>query len=192
MEISASSAAPATHSIDVAAAWQEVGSRLQGFVRRRVPQADADDIVQSVMLRLLEKRDDVAHESLRGWLFAVTRNAVAEHYRRDRGLLDLDSVGEVALQEELDVAEASIQRLAACLDPMLATLPELDAELLRRVELDGRTQTELAQELGAPLSTVKSRVQRARTKLRAAFDACCEIEVSREGAPISIVPRKRC
>lgn len=178
--------------IDVAAAWQEVGDRLRGFVRRRVPSGDADDIVQSVMVKLLEKREEVAHESLRAWLFTVTRNAVAEHYRRSREMVDLDAVGELPAAEELDIAETAIRRLAACMDPMLQTLSSADAELLRRVELEGASQTEIAAQLGAPLSTVKSRVQRARMKLRAAFDECCEIKVSRDGAPIEIIPRKGC
>jgi DNA-directed RNA polymerase specialized sigma24 family protein len=65
--------------IDVAAAWSEVGERLRAFAYKRVPAAEADDIVQSVMVKLLERRSEVARESVRAWLFAVTRNAVAEY-----------------------------------------------------------------------------------------------------------------
>jgi RNA polymerase sigma-70 factor, ECF subfamily len=69
---------------------------------------------------------------------------------------------------------------------MLRTLPSSDAVLLQRVDLGSESQTELAVSLGIPLSTLKSRVQRARTKLRSAFDTCCAIELSREGVPIDI------
>ena len=86
--------------------------------------------------------------------------------------------------DDADPADRTIGDLSDCLDPMLRTLSESDADLLRRIDLKGEAQTELAASLGIPLSTLKSRVQRARTKLRSAFDACCAIDLGRNGAPI--------
>lgn len=84
-----------------------------------------------------------------------------------------------------DPADRAIANLSDCVDPMLRMLPAADADLLRRIDLHGEVQTELATALGIPLSTVKSRVQRARTKLRSAFDTCCTIDLGRNGAPIA-------
>lgn len=173
-----------TTAIDVAAAWHELGDRLRVYVARRVNPGDADDVVQSVMVKLLEHRTRVAHESARAWLFAVTRNAVAEYYRQHRPTIDLDAFGDVAESSTADPAERAIGDLTDCLDPMLRMLSPADADVLRRVDLQGEAQTELAAALSVPLSTVKSRVQRARSRLRAAFDACCAIELSRGGTPI--------
>jgi RNA polymerase sigma-70 factor, ECF subfamily len=170
--------------IDVAAAWNELGERLRVYVARRVNPGDADDVVQSVMVKLLERRGDIGADSVRAWLFAVTRNAVAEYYRQHRPSIDLDSFGDVVKDDSTDPADRTIGDLSDCLEPMFGTLPNADADLLRRIDLQGEAQTELAASLGVPLSTLKSRVQRARIKLRAAFDACCAIDLSREGAPI--------
>ena len=174
----------ADRNIDVAAAWHELGDRLRVYVSRRVNPGDADDVVQSVMVKLLERRAEIGAGSVRAWLFAVTRNAVAEYYRQRRPSIDLDSFGDVPDEDHADPADRTIGNLTDCLDPMLGTLPDADAGLLRRIDLEGEAQTELAASLGIPLSTLKSRVQRARTKLRSAFDACCAIEVGRNGAPI--------
>ena len=171
-------------SVDVAAAWHELGRRLRAYVSRRVPSADADDIVQNVMVKLLESRGDIVTESVRAWLFTVTRNAVAEYYRRQRPALDLDTFDELPDKDSTDTAERAIGALADCLDPVLGMLTTPDAELLRKIDIEGQAQTILAADLGVPLSTLKSRVQRARTKLRAAFDACCAIDLSKDGAPI--------
>ena len=171
-------------SVDVAAAWHELGRRLRAYVSRRVPSADADDIVQNVMVKLLESRGDIVTESVRAWLFAVTRNAVAEYYRRQRPALDLDTFEELPEKDPTDTGERAIGALADCLEPVLAMLTTPDAELLRKIDIEGQAQTILAADLGVPLSTLKSRVQRARTKLRAAFDACCAIDLSKDGAPI--------
>ena len=179
-------------AIDVAAAWHQLGDRLRGYVARRVNPGDADDVVQSVMVKLLEHRDRVAHESARAWLFAVTRNAVAEYYRQHRATVDLDAFGDVPETDLADPADRAIGDLSDCLDPMLGMLSESDADVLRRVDLQGEAQTELASSLGVPLSTIKSRVQRARARLRAAFDACCAIDLSRTGTPIGFERSSAC
>ena len=175
----------ANQTIDVAAAWHELGDRLRVYVGRRVNPGDADDVVQSVMVKLLERRGEIDADSVRAWLFTVTRNAVAEHYRQHRPSIDLDTFGDVPETDDVDPADRTIANLTDCLDPMLRMLSESDADLLRRIDLQGEAQTDLAASLGIPLSTVKSRVQRARTKLRSAFDACCEIDRARNGAPIA-------
>jgi RNA polymerase sigma-70 factor, ECF subfamily len=178
--------------IDVAAAWQEMGERLRVYVARRVNAGDADDVVQSVMLKLLERRDEIDAGSIRAWLFTVTRNAVAEYYRKQRPAVDLDSIGDVAETDDTDPSDRTIGRLSDCLDPMLLVLPRSDADLLRRVDLGGEPQTDVAAQLHIPLSTVKSRVQRARAKLRSAFEKCCSIDLSRSGAPIGLDPKQDC
>ncbi|HYI12296.1 MAG TPA: sigma-70 family RNA polymerase sigma factor [Thermoanaerobaculia bacterium] len=178
--------------IDVAAAWYELGDRLRVYVARRVNPGDADDVVQSVMVKLLERRGEIDADSVRAWLFSVTRNAVAEYYRQHRPSVDLDSFGDVPETDVVDPADRAIGQLSDCLDPMLRMLPDADAGLLRRIDLQGEAQTELAASLGVPLSTLKSRVQRARTKLRSAFDACCAIDLGRNGAPVGFERGEAC
>lgn len=179
-------------AIDVAAAWNEVGGRLRAFASRRVPPAEADDIVQSVMVKLLERRAEVAHESVRAWLFAVTRNAVAEYYRRRPDTVGVERLEDLDAKDGADRGDEAIGALADCLDPMLALLSEADAGILRRVDLEGEAQTEIARSLGVAPSTIKSRVQRARARLRAAFDDCCSIATSRDGSPIDFAPGEAC
>ncbi|HYK03523.1 MAG TPA: sigma-70 family RNA polymerase sigma factor [Thermoanaerobaculia bacterium] len=179
-------------AIDVAAAWHELGDRLRVYVSRRVNPGDADDVVQSVMVKLLERRTDIGPGSVRAWLFAVTRNAVAEYYRQRRPDVDLDTFGDVPEHDAADPADRILGSLTDCLEPMLGTLSAPDADVLRRIDLHGEAQTTLAATLGIPLSTVKSRIQRARTKLRAAFDSCCAIELARNGTPIGFERGSTC
>jgi RNA polymerase sigma-70 factor, ECF subfamily len=182
----------AAGAVDVAGAWHELGHRLRSYVSRRVVPADTDDIVQSVMVKLLERRSEIEAASVRAWLFTVTRNAVAEYYRQKRPTVELDAFGDVADTDPSDAAERTIGALADCLEPMLQALSESDADVLRKVDLEGQSQIELAAALGVPLSTLKSRVQRARTKLRATFDICCDFDLSHGGAPIGFDRRAGC
>jgi RNA polymerase sigma-70 factor (ECF subfamily) len=181
-----------SRAVDVAGAWHELGHRLRAYVSRRVTPADSDDIVQSVMVKLLERRAEIEAESVRAWLFAVTRNAVAEYYRQKRPTVDLDALPDLAETDSSDAGERTIGALSDCLEPMLGALSEADADVLRKVDLEGESQIELAASLGVPLSTLKSRVQRARTKLRATFDICCAFDLSHGGAPIGFERRAGC
>src|SRR5829696_9038799 len=63
--------------------WSEFGDRLRAFIARRVAsEADADDILQEVFLRIHRHAGTVEHhERLVSWLFQVTRNAIADYYR---------------------------------------------------------------------------------------------------------------
>ncbi len=66
--------------------WTEFGDRLRGFIVRRVRnEADAEDILQEVFLRIHQRVDSIQHtERVGAWLFQVTRNAIVDYYRAPR------------------------------------------------------------------------------------------------------------
>ena len=80
-----------------------------------------------------------------------------------------------------DSEESALQELAACLKPLMGTLSSSDQEALRLIEFEGITQVEAARQFGLSLSGMKSRVQRARSRLRSALDDCCRIALDRHG-----------
>ncbi len=65
------------------AVWRAARSELVGFVRPRVKDdASAEDIVHDVLVRAYTRRDELQHpHKLRAWLYQITRNALADHYR---------------------------------------------------------------------------------------------------------------
>lgn len=172
-------------------AWEGLRAELLRFVRSRVGDAAAaDDIVHDVLLRAwreLQGPEPPVH--LRGWLYRVTRNAIVDHYRaRQPGAVAVEAAEEdgaaaMATAESADDASAE-QELARCLEPMLATLPPDQREALALAEVQGLTQREVAESAGLSLSGAKSRVQRARRKLRDAVLACCRVEVDRRGGVV--------
>lgn len=161
--------------------------RLRSFVRRRLPPgSDADDVLQTVLLRLLQRSADDPPRSVHAWLFAVARSVVADLHRARR------STPPESLEAELPDAPpdaAARHEAAACLEPLLAELTPADQEILRAADLEGAPQAELARRLGVPASTVKSRVQRARARLRATLEQCCALELDHRGVPLTAVPR---
>jgi len=182
--------------------WTEFGDRLRTFIARRVDsEADADDILQDVFLRIhrhvgsLQRR-----ERLVSWLFQVTRNAIVDYYRapgRRRELPagpadDLERGGEHVLSrvEDLDGESLAARReLATCLGLMVEQLPPLYRDAVRLVDLEGLPQQEAAARLGITVSGMKSRVQRGRQALEHLLHACCQFDLDAGGRVTDYQPR---
>lgn len=169
----------------------ELRTELVRYVRRRVEdESAADDLVHDVLLRALRELDGPAPPAhLRGWLYRATRNAIVDRYRARRPAAELPA--ELSAPEP--ESEASAEReLAPCLAPLVATLEPPYRRALELAEIDGLPQRELAARESISLSGAKSRVQRARAKLRAALLACCQVEFDRRGAVIGYESASGC
>jgi RNA polymerase sigma-70 factor, ECF subfamily len=170
-------------------AWAELHANIRGFVARRVRRpADVDDIVQQVFLRVHQALPTLRNEDkLPAWIYRTTRRAIADYYRAPaRREVSVGTAVDVVSAEQpeaaVDEREASaLQELAACLKPLIGTLAPADREALVLVEFDGVPQVDAARRVGLSASGMKSRVQRARARLRSAFDECCRIALDARG-----------
>lgn len=155
-------------------------TRLRDFVARRVPAGvDAEDVVQDVLTRMVEHADDVPPGKVQAWALTTARNAIIDLMRKRRPTTLEEAASVAAPEEDLDATD-----LARCLQPMLDLLDQEDRWILEQVDAGGMSQADLARELGVSPSTVKSRVQRARQRLRAVIERCCEVELDARGTPI--------
>jgi RNA polymerase sigma-70 factor (ECF subfamily) len=179
--------------IDVAmlGSWASLRAQLRPFVARRIPTSDVDDVLQNIFLRaqrgLANLHDD---ERFGPWMYQLARSAIADHHRAAarRPLADDETVDTEtpAVADEDNLVE---QDLATHVAPFVASLPSPYREALTLTELEGLTQKEAADMLGVPISTMKSRVQRGRERLRAIFDACCAISLDARGHVVGCDPR---
>lgn len=152
--------------------WRESSARLRGWFEKSAGSAaDAEDLLQETFLRVHERIDTLVDAaSMRAWLGTIARNVLRDHLRR-RGTPAAEADEELA---PAAADEPNLDRVVAgWLESHLGELDPEDAEALRFVDLEGRTQRELAERQGLSLSGAKSRVQRARAKLRARLEACC-------------------
>ena len=185
-------------------AWRELRGRLAGFVRRQVPnESDVEDIVQNVFVRVHARLDTLrSGDRIESWLYAIARNEIAEHFRRrGKAVADAlplsDEMASSVADEDPDSpaarnaagAEEAERTIRSCLLPMVTDLPGVSREALLLTEYEGLTQREVADRLGISLSGAKSRVQRAREKLKDVLLGCCHLEFDRTGRVIDYKPR---
>ena len=174
--------------------WKEFAGPLRHFVLARVGNGhDTDDVLQEVFLKahiaLAGIRD---RNRVRPWLYRIAQNAVADHFRaRSMASLPSATPPEPAEPAEEVSPENANGEVLSCFGSMIEELPEGHRHALVLADLGGQTQGEVAGELGLSLSGAKSRVQRARGKLRAVLHSCCRIETDGMGNITECEPKEK-
>lgn len=163
--------------------WENFNQRLFKFIRSRVEDdATAEDILQEVFLRIHTRMGTLTDSSrLESWIYQIARHAIIDHYRRRRNVTDIP---ETVLDEDRLVEPDAVDILASSMREMVEALPEPYRQALLLTEYEGLTQAELARRLGISLSGAKSRVQRARQRIKDELLACCHFEFDRYGRVI--------
>lgn len=185
-------------AVDTERVWADLHDNIRAFVGRRVRQpADADDVVQRVFLQVHRSLPTLRDtDRLHAWIYQLTRRAIVDHYRTPAHRREVtagtaaDVAPDAAMGHDDPEDEASaVRELSRCLMPLVADLPAADQEALRLVDVEDVSQGDAARRLGLSVSGMKSRVQRARRRLRDVVDDCCRVELDRRGSPLAVTPR---
>lgn len=165
--------------------WDQYNRRLRTFIRSRVSDdAEADDILQEVFIRVHRNLCCQTEWSKPdGWFYQIARNLIIDHYRKRRETEEIPEslAADTQLDEQLILGEDPEAELALSLKDVVDELPEPYRQALLLTEYQGLSQKQLAESLGISLSGAKSRVQRAREKLRDELLTCCHFEFDRRG-----------
>ncbi len=142
---------------------------LFGFIRQYVEDtAQAEEIFHEAFLAVLrERRKRRAITSFKAWIYRVTRNLCLNRIRqRDRAARAISRLAELPARETDDPASslASVE-VEEALRLAVARLPEHLRELFA-LRATGMSYESLAETLGIPLGTVKSRVNSMLNRLR--------------------------
>lgn len=166
----------------VVAAWEAHEAELRGYVRHRLAdRASADDVVQEVFLRAMSRENALCGiDNPRAWLFQVARNALVDRARTAHPGEPIEQHEGELLAEPAN-EPAPVDMLAACVDAVMQELPAADAEILRACDIDGQLLREFAASHGLGLPAVKSRLLRARARLRERLVSACQVRFDVDG-----------
>jgi RNA polymerase sigma factor (sigma-70 family) len=142
------------------------GPMVWSVCRRLVPNHhDAEEAFQAAFLVLLRKAAAVTpREMLANWLYGVARRTALNA----RSMLNLRRRRERQVNHMPEPQSTSFESSCAfepCLDEELSRLPDKYRLVIVLCDLEGKSRTEVARQLGLPEGTVASRLARARTKL---------------------------
>ena len=131
---------------------------------------DAEDLAQDTMERAMLKAHLFDGANLRSWLFTMCRRVFLNDIRKKKSrgsAVDIDDAPQAAMGVEGNQeAAADFSHLNDCFDQ----LPKRDQDILSIVVLKGARYEEAAKELKVPVGTVRSRLFRARERLKHLFE----------------------
>jgi RNA polymerase sigma-70 factor (ECF subfamily) len=159
--------------------WNQIHLRLCRFICSHIPdEDDAEDILQEVFVRIHTHLETVREmDKMESWIYQIARNSINDYYRSRRKLVALPELAVLDDYVEEDTAES----LAPSIREIVQSLPEPYRQALILTEYQGLSQKDMADRLGISLSGAKSRVQRARQKIKDILMQCCHFEFDARG-----------
>lgn len=157
--------------------WKDLCQELSAFINSKVKDEEVSkDILQETFLKAhmnIHKLRELS--KLTSWIYQIARNNINDYYRNKKRVIQIDDL-ELAIEKE-----PSFQNLTNCINSKIEQLPEKYQEAMVLTTFKNLKQTELAAYLGISYSGTKSRVQRAKEKLKELVTDCENIETSSKG-----------
>lgn len=167
--------------------WHLTETEIYYWLIKQTQDTDlSSDLLQDTFLKALQQKHsfcDIYNQ--RAWLYRVARNLLIDKQRKANRLVefDLDSISYSISSSNLSSHEPMwrheeqppIDSLTQCLPKALEQLSLSDKSIIKQCDLQGISQQEFASQNGLTLVATKSRIQRARQKLKAVLQSQCQI-----------------
>lgn len=169
-------------------AWKLHENELRGYLKHRLGDRFlSDDLLQEAFLRAMRQGERFCSISQpRAWLFQVVRNLLADRARLQKPEIPI----EEDIAEEKD-ERAAVEALDSCLARNIAELSPEDREIIEQCDLHGIKQRNFAETHSLSLAAVKSRLLRARQRLRDGVVRNCQVRFDETGQVCCHVPRDK-
>ena len=154
--------------------YDQFSSFVYGIAYRVIGDARAaEDVAQDVFLKLWESPGgfEPTRGSMRTWLGTLAHRRAVDHVRREEAkrrtaIRDAARSPVAPDVEEMAMALVTAERVRAA----LATLPDEQREAIQLAYFGGRTYREVAEQLGIPEGTAKSRLRLGLRRIAGALD----------------------
>lgn len=144
--------------------------RLKGFIMRAgAPAAQAEDIVQEVLLTVWRKAHlfDPSRAQVSSWIYQIARNRQIDVIRKEARPVPEALKAEDDADSDADAGEAiALEQETEKLRRALDKLSPSQREMIERAYLGELTHTEIRDATGLPLGTIKSRIRLGLERLR--------------------------
>lgn len=164
--------------------WLDLHQELRRFIYNKVKDTEiSKDILQDVFIKIqlnIHTLNDAS--KLTSWVYQITRSTIMDYFRNQKKTEPIVFVDLAEHEEE------SYQELADCINSKINNLPSKYKEALILTILQEYSQIEFAEHLGISYSGAKSRVQRAKVKVKEYVANCENVETDSSGNIIDYDP----
>jgi RNA polymerase sigma-70 factor, ECF subfamily len=161
--------------------WGELNADLERYICVKVNHQDhCNDILQDVYLKMVTNVGKIKNvDNVKAYLLRISANTIADHYRASK------TTSPFTEADQSDFIFNSCCEIPgigdAFLKQAIRELPEKYRDALVRTDIEGMSQKDYAESLGISVSGAKSRVQRAREKLKDVILKCCDYQFDKYG-----------
>lgn len=131
------------------------------------------DIVQEVFIKVMQQQESFcAVNNSKAWMFRVAKNLLIDHRRKGVSQpIDFDIEQQEPILEAVDLLALS------CLPRVVSELEKQDREIIVSCDLEGMSQETFANIHALTLPATKSRIRRARAKLKKQIERSCQVKL---------------
>lgn len=144
---------------------------------------EADELAQETMLMVWQKSEMYKPERAAAstWIFTIARNKRTDYFRKNSRLLVLppEKFDTIESDEKSVFDKFYAQELSHEIDVALEELSPDQISIIKKAYYEDKPHTQIAEETGLPLGTVKSRIRLAMQKLRKTLDASDDKNIQR-------------
>lgn len=159
--------------------------RIINYLKAIVGADNAEDLAQVTLTRIEKGLPGFEQRSeLTTWIYRIARNTAIDWLRREASRCgagmeslsaDLPAAGSTEQPERTPEEHCLDSEMGRCIRSMVGILPPADKEIIHLKDIAGFKNSEIAEKLGLDLGVVKSRLHRARARLRQAFTENCDL-----------------
>lgn len=168
--------------------WDQHKRHLLNFIKTKMDDEHiAEDILQEVSIKLVDNLNRKTEiKNYKTWLFQVARNTIADYYRKKEKQAHLS----MPQSEVITNSSACVCDLSGFV--IQTYLPEKYSRPLYLSDIEQKPQQEIAEMLNLSLTATKSRIQRARKKLKELVSVCIDISYNNKGQVSDFQLKKNC
>jgi len=168
-------------------AWRAHQCELRSYLTHRVGNSHlAEDLLQETFIKAMRQGESFCSlDNSRAWLFQVARNALVDHQRLHKETVEVS--------EDIRATENHAEPLVAlseCVGRVLTELSPEARDIIEQCDLNGVKQHDYAKAHNLTLAAVKSRLLRARQRMRDTLSTNCKVQFDEQGCVAGHVPRK--
>lgn len=161
---------------------EELHQKISKFISSRLDDKSlVADFTQETLLKLITYQSQKRVLSAEAFGIQIAKNLLTDHFRKNRKEMQV-------LKVEEDYNEL-VDEMLQCQSRYIDALDQESRELITKVDLNKISQKEIAGNLGVPYPSLRSKVQRARRKIKDQFETECILEYDKTGQVISCKKR---
>lgn len=153
--------------------FEDCRGGLHAFLTSRLTQAsDADDCLQTVFIKMMQRGESVSAVARRAWLFRVAANEAALFWRRqsaDRAVIEKQANQCTSEDFQTEIDAEAMASSGETIERIARAMERLPADWRRIVEMrihHNQTFQQISDQLQIPLGTALTRMRRALDRIR--------------------------